>query len=95
MLQQLEKGIQAVRACVSPTPPLLLRNAEFDTLAKNVCRIWILQDEQPWTSAENALYSLGERLQEYRSHVDIAQRRIFGLPLPPRFTKERRSSPLL
>ncbi len=38
---------------------------------------------------------LGERLQSYRSEIDINQRRIFGLPLPPKFFKERRSSPLL
>ncbi len=72
-----------------------VKQTEFDTLAQGVCRIWILQDEQLWPSAEVAMQKLGESLQNYRSHIAIAQRKIFGLPLPPIIFNKRRASPLL
>ncbi len=94
--QQLESGIREARKLfATENQSVQLRQANFDVLAKGVCRIWILQDAQAWTSAEIAMTRLGERLQSYRSEIDINQRRIFGLPLPPKFFKERRSSPLL
>jgi hypothetical protein len=72
-----------------------IREAQFDVLAQGVCRIWILQDEQPWTSTEVAMQRLGEKLQDYRSQIPIGRRKIFGLPLPPIIFNKRRSSPLL
>jgi len=67
----------------------------FDILAPDICRICILQDEQPWASAEIAMTRLGESLQEYRSHIPLERRKIFGLPLPPLIFNRRRASPLL
>jgi CRISPR-associated protein Cmr1 len=67
----------------------------FDILAPGICRIWVLQDTQPWPSAEIAMTRLGQSLQEYRSHIALEQRKIFGLPLPPLIFNRRRASPLL
>lgn len=69
--------------------------AQFDVLAPGICRICVLQDEQPWSSAEMAMTRLGENLQEYRSHIPLEGRKIFGLPLPPLIFNRRRASPLL
>jgi CRISPR-associated protein Cmr1 len=96
LLQQLEKGIRAARNLCAPKAQLAqMQQSNFDVLARGRCRIWILQDHQPWSSAEAAVTRLGEQLQSYRSQIDIYRRRIFGLPLPPKFFKDRRSSPLL
>jgi CRISPR-associated protein Cmr1 len=93
---QLEQGLQIARSLYSNEQQVSrLHPTTFDALAHGACRIWVLQDEQPWASAEMAMTKLGERLQDYRSHISIEQRRIFGLPLPPKFFKERRASPLM
>jgi CRISPR-associated protein Cmr1 len=92
--QQIEQGIRTARALYS-TEQRSIREAQFDALAQGVCRIWILQDEQPWNSAEVAMQRLGEKLQDYRSHISIQRRKIFGLPLPPIIFNKRRASPLL
>ncbi len=44
--------------------------------------------------AETAMQTIGKRLQDYRNSLNILQRKIFGLPLPP-LSQQRRSSPLL
>jgi CRISPR-associated protein Cmr1 len=72
-----------------------IKEAPFDMFSSEAYRIWILLDEQPWSSAEMAMQRLGENLQSYRSHIAIAQRKIFGLPLPPIIFNKRRASPLL
>lgn len=72
-----------------------IKQAEFDILAPGVCRIWILQDELPWSNVETAMTRLGGDLQSYRSQIPIAQRKVFGLPLPPMIVNKRRASPLL
>jgi CRISPR-associated protein Cmr1 len=69
--------------------------ADFDILANGKCSIWILQKEQPWSSAEDAMKGLGESLQDFRRDIPIEERKIFGLPLPPIIFNKRRSSPLL
>ncbi len=90
---QLEHGIAAAQMLhdVERRAP---QTANFDILARDACRIWILQDAQPWLSCEVALQTIGKRLQEYRHSLHIAQRKIFGLPLPP-LSQQRRPSPLL
>jgi CRISPR-associated protein Cmr1 len=92
--QQIEQGIRNARSLYNIAQQSI-RDAQFDVLARGACRIWILQDEQPWPSAEVAMEKLGERLQDYRSDIPIKQRRIFGLPLPPIIFNKRRASPLL
>ncbi|HEY1351532.1 MAG TPA: type III-B CRISPR module RAMP protein Cmr1 [Ktedonobacteraceae bacterium] len=72
-----------------------LRDPPFDILAPGICRICILQDTQPWSSAETAMTRLGENLQEYRSQIPLSLRKIFGLPLPPLILNKRRASGLL
>jgi CRISPR-associated protein Cmr1 len=92
--QQLEQGLNAVRKLyISNQRPT--GQARFDALARETCRIWILQDNQPWQNAEIAMKEIGERLQDYRSHIPIGRRKIFGLPLMPIIRDQRRSSPLL
>ena len=90
---QLTDGIAIARTLneVEFRPP---QDAHFDILARETCRIWILQDQQPWPNAEVAMQTIGQRLQEYRNSLNIVQRKIFGLPLPP-ISAQRRSSPLL
>jgi len=92
--QQIEQGIRTARALYS-YDHRTRGEAQFDVLAPQTCRIWILQDEQPWRTSEIAMQKLGEKLQEYRSHISIGPRKIFGLPLPPIIFNKRRASPLL
>ena len=92
---QLEYGIRTARSFYKEIKPDTVREAGFDILARDFCRIWILQDEQPWRSSEEAMQRIGEKLQGYRSQVSIGQRKIFGLPLPPIVFNKRRASPLL
>ena len=92
--QQIEQGIKTAKTLYQLNQ-LPIRQAQFDILTQGVCRIWILQDEQPWPSAEIAMQRLGENLQSYRSHIAIERRKIFGLPLPPIIFNKRRASPLL
>ncbi len=92
--QHIEQGIKNARSLYNLAQQPI-RDAQFDVLARGVCRIWILQDEQPWPSADVAMQKLGESLQDYRHDIPIQQRRIFGLPLPPIIFNRRRASPLL
>jgi CRISPR-associated protein Cmr1 len=90
---QLEHGIAVARTLqdIAHHEP---QNANFDILARDACRIWILQDTRPWPTIETALQTIGKRLQDYRHSLHISQRKIFGLPLPP-ISQQRRPSPLL
>jgi len=90
---QLEQGIVLARTLYE-VQRRTIHHPRFDILAPHVCRIWILQDAQPWVDAETAMQTIGERLRDYRSHLNTIQRKIFGLPLLPLFTT-RRASPLL
>jgi CRISPR-associated protein Cmr1 len=90
---QLEHGIAVARA-LHDVEHRVPQTANFDILAHDVCRIWILQDTHPWPNCEIALQTIGKRLQDYRYSLHIAQRKIFGLPLPP-LSQQRRPSPLL
>ncbi|SRR5579884_588739 len=92
--RQIEQGIKTARQLFS-VGQQAKRDARFDILAPGFCRIWILQDEQPWSSPEIAMQRLGEKLQDYRSRIAIGPRKIFGLPLPPIIFNKRRASPLL
>jgi CRISPR-associated protein Cmr1 len=92
--QQIEQGIKTAKALYQLNQ-LSIRQAQFDILTQGMCRIWILQDDQPWPTAEIAMQRLGENLQSYRSHIAIERRKIFGLPLPPIIFNKRRASPLL
>jgi CRISPR-associated protein Cmr1 len=95
MHSQIEQGLQATRSLLTQqAPSRQVNEARFDVLASGVCRIWLLQEQQPWNSADAAMHALGESLQDYRSGVPIYQRGIFGFPLPKALNK-RRASPLL
>jgi CRISPR-associated protein Cmr1 len=91
--RQLEQGI-AVARTLNKVTTRTFHDAHFDVLAREACRIWILQDQQPWLNSETALQTIGKKLQDYRHSLHITQRKIFGLPLPP-LSQQRRSSPLL
>ncbi len=91
--QQLEQGIDGARKLIA-IEARPLHPARFDILASSACRIWILHDGQPWHSAEKAMQVMGERLQAYRNHLSMEQRKIFGLPLARSTPGERRASPL-
>ena len=92
--QQIEQGIKTAKALYQLNQ-LSIGQAQFDILTQGVCRVWVLQDEQPWPSGEVAMQRLGENLQSYRSHIAIERRKIFGLPLPPVIFNKRHASPLL
>jgi CRISPR-associated protein Cmr1 len=91
--QQLESGIDSARKLIA-LEKRPIEDARFDVLAPGACRIWILQDGQPWHSAEQAMQITGERLRAYRSRLSIEQRKIFGLPLANSTPGMRRASPL-
>jgi CRISPR-associated protein Cmr1 len=92
--QQIEQGIRAARALYG-SDQRSIKEAQFDVLAQGVCRIWILQDEQPWHTPDVVMQQIGERLQDYRGGIAVGRRKIFGLPLPPIVFNKRRASPLL
>ena len=98
--KQLADGIHAAQTLTTKKREhieQIARLASFDTISKETCRIWIVQDkDQPWNSAEDAMKSIGEDLQEYRGGIKpIQRRRVFGLPLKDVDNKARRSSPLM
>jgi CRISPR-associated protein Cmr1 len=96
MQGQIEQGLQIAKHLLTQqVPSKQINEARFDVLAPGVCRIWLLQEQQDWLSAEAAMHALGESLQEYRSRIPIYQRGIFGFPLPPKVFNKRRASPLL
>jgi CRISPR-associated protein Cmr1 len=96
MQGQIEQGLQIAKHLLTQqVPSKQINEARFDVLAPGICRIWLLQEQQTWSSAEAAMHALGESLQEYRSHIPIYQRSIFGFPLPPKVFNKRRASPLL
>lgn len=89
----LEQGISAARTMYH-VAPRHVNEPQFDILSRGNCRIWLLQNgNQPWRSAEEAMKTIGEELQGYRSTIPIQQRKVFGLPL--KNFSGRRSSPLL
>lgn len=93
----LERGIREARKITQRAyqiEQLTIRQAQFDILARGICRIWILHNGQPWSSAETAMQALGESLQDHRSHIPLERRPIFGLPLMPIIRNKRRASPL-
>src|SRR5437667_1876059 len=57
--RQLEQGIKTARALynINRQP---VKEARFDVLAPDVCRIWILQNERPWYNHEEAMHAIGE-----------------------------------
>lgn len=94
--EQLKQGIHLAKTLYADYKQRPIQQASFDVLARNACRIWVLQEKQPWTSAEIAMQRLGEKLQDYRSRIKlIVRRKIFGLPLMPIIRDQRRASPLL
>jgi CRISPR-associated protein Cmr1 len=90
----LEQGIIAARQlCHLHQRPV--REAHFDALSKETCRIWILQNrDRPWSTAEDVMSAIGADLQWYRGEVPLRERKIFGLPLRD-VSNARRASPLL
>jgi CRISPR-associated protein Cmr1 len=94
--KQIRQGLQAAKKLY--TPSLSQKRVDvacFDVLAPGVCHIWLLQEQQPWSSPEKAMEALGKKLQSFRSHIyPIGRRKIFGLPLRS-VPGARRASPLL
>jgi CRISPR-associated protein Cmr1 len=90
----LKCGIEAIHRLYM-IKSVSVRNASFDVLARDVCRIWILHDNgEPWHTAKDAMNALGFSLQECRKGVQpLWKRKIFGLPL--KNISGRQASPLL
>lgn len=98
----LSAGLSAARRLCTRHPPAALRYADFDVLAPELCRIWILQDATPWTTAKQALEAIGSRLMAFRaekepdhagvarwltgSQIPTVERAIFGLPIQFRYS---------
>src|SRR5207248_982084 len=70
--KHLEQGIADARLLFNITGPFI-HQAQFDTLAPKTCRIWILQEERPWPSWEDAMPVIGESLQSYRNTIPPQQ----------------------
>lgn len=95
--QHLEDGIATARTLIKPeNGQRAVHEAQFDALAKETCRIWILQDRgYPWNNVDDAMTAIGADLQWYRGGIKpLEDRAIFGLPLKD-VTNARRASPLL
>ena len=98
--KQLVDGIHAAQKLTTKKLGNVERTqqlAPFDAISKETCGIWIVQDkDRPWNSVEDAMKSIGEDLQDYRSGIKpIQRRRVFGLPLKDVDNRGRRSSPLM
>lgn len=98
--KQLADGIHAAQGLISRNnvgTELIRDLAPFDIISRGTCRIWIVQDrDRPWNSAEEAMKSIGEDLQNYRGNINpIQRRRVFGLPLRDVDNRARRASPLM
>jgi CRISPR-associated protein Cmr1 len=95
---QLHDGIIASQAIAKKSmtslPTTSISAAAFDALASSTCKIWILCDKnKSWSTSDEAMRALGEKLRDYRSSLPLSDREVFGLPL--RGNKARRASPLL
>lgn len=92
---QIEQGIRIARTACGISHPAL-QQAQFDILASNTCRIWILQNDRPWRTSEEALQGIGDSYQSYRGTLLLVQRKVFGFPLRGiHGSVDRRASPLL
>jgi len=91
----LKQGINAARKLCNIRPEYI-RNASFDILARDVCRIWVLHNNsEAWPTPDDALNAIGFSLQAWRKDIEpLWKRKIFGLPLK-NVSGERRASPLL
>lgn len=62
-LSVIHKKFQVIyQRNVKPSLP-----TRFDVLHKDTCRIWVLTDSKPWTSAEQAVEAIGAALRDFRS----------------------------
>jgi CRISPR-associated protein Cmr1 len=90
----LQNGIQIVRSLYPSLPQRPPREATFDVLSASTCKIWILssnEKDRPWSSYEEAMTNIGEKLQAYRKTIKPPERRaVFGLPLIIRDLVDRR-----
>ena len=90
----LASGIQTARSLYGYAA-LPLKDANFDVLSSNTCRIWILlPGKKLWDTENLAMRYIGASLREYRASKPIQDRKIFGLPLTG-VSGKRLSSPLL
>lgn len=81
--QQLGTGLAMARQSLNIPSQTRQQRVSFDILAPQVCRIWILQNNNtPWSTADHALQDIGEKLQIYRRQIfPIDERKIFGIPV--------------
>lgn len=80
--EQLEQGIIQTRGFYTNQSAAAWPEPNFDVLAPQDSRIWMLLDgEHPWQSVNQALSDIGERLQTYRQTQSIQKRKIFGIPV--------------
>ena len=90
LARELETGLavfrQAAGKSVKPT-------RGFDVLHPDVCRIWVVAEEKPWTDWLDAVQGIGSQLRNFRSQLPPKERQVFGLPLQ-KVSKDRRASPV-
>lgn len=92
---QIATGISTARSLYSSAHSML-SYPSFDILARNACRIWILQEDRLWETPDEVMSDIGESLQRYRGTRPLYKRKIFGLPLKGiNGPVDRRASPLL
>ncbi len=103
--QSLRDGLRdALQLFASDTSHMTHQQPSFDALVplQDFCRIWVIYDERPWNTGEEALKAIGERMRDFRSHrgpdhqevprwlsgndIQTVQRAIFGLPIQFRYS---------
>ncbi len=94
---QIKDGIKIARDLFIPElSPIQVSQANFDVVAPQVCRIWILHNNgRAWNGLNETMTAIGQDLQAYRSGITpLGRRKVFGLPLK-NVSGSRRASPLL
>jgi CRISPR-associated protein Cmr1 len=88
----LTTGLQAIKRFYKIEKLSKPVNKAFDIIAPETCSIWVLSQEAPWESIDEALDTIGTKFKTYRQSLKDPQREALGLPFRER--KDRLASPL-
>lgn len=92
----LVSGLKQVCAAIGT---LQSPSREFDVLHPDVCRVWVITEENPWRTWKDAVNAMGKAMQGFRAERGADRNRansIFGVPIlhGPSYGLQRRASPL-
>jgi len=69
----------------------------FNVLHKDHCTVWVVGEDPPWSSWEDAVERMGTALRAFRQRMPLHKRAALGLPLrgAPKNLPSRYASPLI